>query len=196
MDEDTTGRKHSLDIKLETLTWEEQISVFRIMFPFVGTKAALQEKHFVRGYAYSCRIYAIENQADWTFMKQYLEAALEEYQRSYEETGTPEAIANLLWALCVGYAFSVDGEKEGKEREEYTRSCYETAMLLSGILRESKEYRAFAEYDLALQYFIGMIGNGEGVDFNKAVGAELMKSLVILGNPYAASFVEACESIG
>lgn len=187
MDESKTGRN---------LNWEEQRSVFQTMFPCVSTKTALQEKHFVKGYACSCRIYAMESREEWSSMKQYLEQALEEYQRSYEETGTPEAVANLLWGLCVGYVSSVDGEIPDATRGEYTRSCYETGMLLIGILRESKEYAALAEYYLALQYFIGMVGNEAGVDYNKAVGAELMKTLMILGNSYAVSFVEECNLIG
>ncbi len=159
-----------MDFRFETLTWEQQISVVRTMFPFVSTKAALQEKHFAKGDAYSCRIYAMENREERESMKQYLEQALEEYQRSYEETGTPEAIANLLWALCLGYVTSVDGETVGAEREAYTRDCYETGTLLIGFLKEYKAYEALAEYYSSLLHVIGMDGNGAGVDFNEAVG--------------------------
>ncbi len=156
MDDDIAERNHLIRLKM---SFEEQLSVVRTMFPFVSTKAALQEKHFAKGYACSCRIYAMENREDWTSMKQYLEQALEEYQRSYEEAGTPEAIANLLWALCLGYVFSVDGETAEVTKGEYTQSCYETGMLLIGILREFEEYKALAEYYSALLNFIGMVGN-------------------------------------
>ena len=193
---ETEGESIQEAVQAEELPWEKQMSVMRAMFPFVSAKAALQEKHFTKGYACSCRIFAMENREEWASMKQYLEAALEEYQRSYEEAGTVESVANLLWALCVGYASSVDGETAENAREEYTGSCYETGMLLMGILRESKEYAALAEYYFALQYFIGMVGNKGGVEFNRTVGVELMKALVILGNPYAVSFVEECELIG
>ena len=198
MEADKTGREHKniRRMQVEATTWETRMPVLRTMFPFVGTKTALQDKHFTKGYAYSCRIYAMEKQGDWISMKQYLEQAMEEYQRSYEECGTLESVANLLWALCLGYVSSVDGEIPEVTREEYTQSCYETGMLLIGILRESKEYRALAEYYFALLYFIGMMGNEAGVEFNKAVGVELLKSLLILGNPYAVSFVEECNLIG
>lgn len=184
MDDDKTGRNHrsigrtygetqrdlmQMDSRLENLAWEKQMSVIRTMFPFVSTKAALQEKHFVKGYACSCRIYAMENRDEWSSMKKYLELALEEYQRSYEEAGTPEAIANLLWALCLGYTFAVDVETVGAESEEYIRDCYETGMLFIGILREYKAYEALAEYYNTLLHVIGMDGNGAGVEFNKAV---------------------------
>ena len=170
MEEDKTGSNHRNSGKMygKALTWEEQLTVVRAMFPVVSTKAALQEKHFAKGYAYSCRIYAMERRAEWTSIKQYLEMALEEYQRSYEEAGTPEAIANLLWALCLEYTFSADGESVGVESEEYTRNCYETGLLLVDILREYKAYEALAEYYNTLLNLIGM-GEG-GVDFSIAVG--------------------------
>ena len=171
MDEDKSEGNQRSNGKMfgRTLTWEEQLTVVRTMFPFVSTKEALQEKHFVKGYACSCRIYAMENREEWTSMKRYLEAALTEYQRSYEEAGTPEAIANLLWALCLGYTFSVDGETVGVEREEYIGHCYETGLLLIGILREYKAYEELAEYYHTLLHVIGLDGNGAGVDFSKAV---------------------------
>ncbi|MBE5931553.1 MAG: hypothetical protein E7268_10945 [Lachnospiraceae bacterium] len=153
----------------KTLNWDEQLTVVRTMFPFVSTKVALQEKHFAKGYAYSCRIYAIERQDEWASMTQYLEQALEEYQRSYEETGTPEAIANLLWALCLGYVFFADEEVIGATGYEYTKSCYETGMLLIEILRETKTYEELAEYYYTLLHVIGLDGNEAGVDFCKAV---------------------------
>lgn len=172
MDEDQTESNQRSSGKMygKTLTWEEQLTVVRTMFPFVSTKAALQEKHFAKGYAYSCRIYAMEKREEWASMKQYLELALTEYQRSYEETGIPEAIANLLWALCLGYTFSVDGETVGAESEEYIRDCYETGALLIGILKEYKDYEMLAEYYHTLLHVIGMDGNGAGVAVKKAVG--------------------------
>ncbi len=172
MDAGQTERNHRNSGKLygKTLTWEEQLTVVRNMFPFVSTKEALQEKHFIRGYACSCRIYAMQKREEWTSVKYILAQASEEYQRSYEEAGTPEAIANLLWALCLGYTFSADVETVGVESEEYTRQCYETGKLLVEILREYKAYEALAEYYAMLLHVIGMDGNGAGVDFNKAVG--------------------------
>lgn len=172
MDEDQTESNHRTMgwICGKALTWEEQLSVMRNLFPFVSTKAAMQEKHFIRGYACSCRIYAMEKCEEWESTKQYLETALEEYQRSYEEAGTPEAIVNLLWALCLGYTFSADVETVGVESGEYTRDCYETGRLLIDILRESKEYEALAAYYNTLLHVIGMDGNGAGVDFYKKVG--------------------------
>ncbi len=175
MDEEQTGRKRSSDgsaygerqqnvirreVKLEAFTWEQKIEALRTLFPFVSTKEALQEMHFVRGYACSCRIFAMETREEWESAKQYLEAALEEYQWSYEEAGTPEAVANLLWALCLGYTLSVDGETVGAESEVYTRDCYETGLLLVDILREYKAYEALAEYYKRLLHVIGMDGNG------------------------------------
>jgi hypothetical protein len=164
MDEDKTGNNHRSSEKRfllgKKLTWEEQLTVVRTMFPFVSTKAALQDKHFAKGYAYSCRIFAMERREEWTSMKQYLEPALTEYQRSYEEAGTPEAIANLLWALCLGYTLALDVETVGAESEEYTRDCYETGLLMIEILREYKAYEALAEYYNTLLHVIGMDGNG------------------------------------
>ena len=172
MDEDKTGNndRRIRRVAKTALSWEEQLTVVRTMFPFISTKTALKEEHFVKGYAYSCRIYAMEKREEWVSMKQYLELASEEYQRSYEEAGTPEAIANLLWALCLGYTFSADVEMVGVESEEYTRQCYETATLLIGILREYKVYEELGEYYNTLLHVIGMDGNGAGVDFYKKVG--------------------------
>ncbi len=192
MDEEITRQCNWIGVPAETMEFERKISVFRTMFPFVSTKAALKEKYFAKGYAYSCLVFGMENREAQKAMKQYLEQALEEYQRSYEEAGTPEAIANLLWALCVGYACTAEGET-AVVSTEHTESCYETGMLLIGILREAEEYRALAEYYLALLYVIGMGNNGAGVDFNKKVGVEMMKALVLLGNPYAISFQNECE---
>ncbi len=185
MDEEQTGNKRSggervygklqrnlirRELKIEELPWEQKLLLLRSAFPFVSTKTALTDGHFMRGYACSCRIYAMETREEWESAKQYLETALEEYQRSYEEAGTPEAIANLLWALCLGYTFSADVETVGVEREEYIRDCYETGTLLIGILGEYKAYEALAEYYNTLLHVIGMDGNGAGVDFKKAVG--------------------------
>lgn len=184
MDDDKTGRKHKsigsmygetprdeiqTDFRLENLAWEKQTSVLRSMFPLVSSKTALQEKHFVRGYACSCWIFAMETRKEWESMRKYLDAATEEYQRSYEEAGTPEAIANLLWALCLEYTFAVDVETVGAESEAYTRDCYETGMLLIDILREYEAYEALAEYYYRLLHVIGMDGNGAGVEFSKAM---------------------------
>ncbi|MBR6537677.1 MAG: hypothetical protein IKT67_10815 [Lachnospiraceae bacterium] len=151
-------------------TWEQRLAALRTMFPFVSSKTALTEQHFIRGYACSCRIFAMETRKEWESMRKYLDVATEEYQRSYEEAGTPEAIANLLWALCLGYTFSADVETVGVESGEYTRQCYETAILLIGILREYKEYEALGEYYNTLLHVIGMGGNGAGVDLYKKVG--------------------------
>lgn len=172
MDEDQTERNHRNSGRADwkTLTWEKQIAAVRSMFPFVSSKTAFTERHFVRGYACSCRIFAMETREEWESMEKYLDAATEEYQRSYEETGTPEAIANLLWALCLGYTFSADVKTVGVESEEYTGHCYETGMLLIGILREYKAYEELAEYYHTLLHVIGMDGNGAGVDINKKVG--------------------------
>lgn len=148
------------EVRDRGFTWEQKMEALRRMFPFVSSKAALQEKHFVRGYACSCRIFAMEKREEWNSMKQYLELATEEYQRSYEEAGTPEAIANLLWALCLRYTFSADVKQVGAESETYTGECYETATLLIGILRESEAYEALAEYYNTLLHVIGMDGNG------------------------------------
>lgn len=184
MDDDKIGRKHRssgcvhgetprdemrMDSRMDSVAWEKQMLVLRTMFPLVSTKAALQEKHFVRGYACSCRIFAMETRKEWESMRKYLDAATEEYQRSYEEAGTPEAIANLLWALCLGYTFAVDVETVGAEREACTRDCYETGMLLIDILREYEAYEALAEYYHRLLHVIGMDGNGVGVEFSKAM---------------------------
>ena len=89
MDEDQTGSKHQNNRNVcgKTLTWEEQLSVMRTMFPFVSSKEALQDKHFVKGYACSCRIFAMENREEWTSVKHILTTAITEYQRSYEEDG-------------------------------------------------------------------------------------------------------------
>ena len=172
MDEGQTGISYRNGGRVygKTLTWEERLSVYRTMFPFVSTKAALKEKHFVKGYACSCRIFAMETMEEWESVKQYLEPALAAYQRSYEEAGTPEAIANLLWALCLGYVSSMDGETVGAESEEYTRDCYETGLLLVGVLREHKAYEALAAYYKRLLHVIGMDGNGAGVDLYKTAG--------------------------
>ncbi len=185
MDEDQTERIHRdegrmceepqrnlrlTEFRVGDFTWEQKLEALRMMFPFVSSKTALTERHFIRGYACSCRIFAMETREEWESVKQYLETALEEYQRSYEEAGTPEAIANLLWALCLGYTFSADVETVGVESEEYTRHCYETGTLLIGILGEYKAYEALAEYYATLLHVIGMDGNGAGVDINKKVG--------------------------
>ena len=151
-------------------TWEQKFEALRILFPFVSSKEALKERHFIRGYACSCRIFAMEAEEDSESLGKYLDAAIEAYQRSYEEAETPEAIANLLWALCLGYTFSADVKIVGVESEAYTRHCYETATLLTGILRESETYEALAEYYNTLLHVIGMDGNGEGVDLYKKVG--------------------------
>ena len=172
MDEDQTGRNHrnSGRVIWKELTWEKQIAAVRSMFPFVSSKTAFAERHFVRGYACSCRIFAMETREEWESMENYLDVATEEYQRSYEETGTPEAVANLLWALCLGYTFSADVKTMGVESEEYIRDCYETGLLLIGILREYKEYKALAAYYAKLLHVIGMDGNKAGVDVIKEVG--------------------------
>ena len=146
--------------RIGDFTWGQKLAVHRTLFPFVSSKAALQDKHFLRGYACSCRIFAMETREEWESMEKYLDVATEEYQRSYEEAGTPEAVANLLWAVCLGYTCSADVETVGVESEEYTRNCYETAMLLIGILREYKTYEALAEYYNTLLHVIGMDGNG------------------------------------
>lgn len=151
-------------------TWEQKLEALRILFPFVSSKAALTEGHFVRGYACSCRIFAMETEEEWESMRKYLDTATEEYQRSYEEAETPEAIANLLWVVCFGYTVSADVKTVGVESEEYTRHCYETATLLIGILREYKVYEALAEYYNTLLHAIGMDGNGAGVDLYKKMG--------------------------
>ena len=172
MDEDNTENNHQDNGAMhgKTLTWEEQLSVVRTMFPFISSKVALRDAHFVKGYAYSCRIFAMETREEWESLKRILSLATEAYQRSYEEAGTPEAIANLLWALCLGYTFSTDVETVGVESEEYSRGCYETGMLLIGILREYKEYAALAGYYKTLLHVIGVDGNEVGVEFRKKVG--------------------------
>ena len=170
MEEDETGNTEMTEVQTGTTCWEKQRSMFWTMFPLVSTKEALQEKHFARGYAYSSRLYAMRSRSEWNSMRQYPELALTEYQRSYEETGTPEAIANLLWAVCLGYTFSADVKTVGGEREEYTRDCYETGQLLIEILKEHKEYEALAEYYNTLLYVIGMDSNGAGVEYRKKVG--------------------------
>ena len=172
MDEEQTERIHRNTEKLhgKMLTWEEQLSVMRTLFPFVSTKAALQEKHFVRGYACSCWIFAMETREEREFMKQYLGVALTEYQRSYEEAGTPEAIANLLWCLCVGSFFRAEGELSEGKRREYTKDCYETGMLLIDILREYKAYEELAKYYGTLLNVVGTGGNAVGVERSKKVG--------------------------
>ena len=146
--------------RIGEFTWEQRLAVLRTMFPFVSSKTALTEQHFIRGYACSCRIFAMETREEWELARKYLDAATEEYQRSYEEAGTPEAIANLLWAVCLGYTLSADVETVGVESEAYTGACYETATLLIGILREYKVYEALAEYYNTLLHVIGMDGNG------------------------------------
>lgn len=141
-------------------TWEQRLAALRTMFPFVSSKTALTEQHFIRGYACSCRIFAMETREEWELARKYLDAATEAYQRSYEETGTPEAIANLLWAVCLWYTLSADVETVGVESEAYTGACFETATLLIGILWEYKAYEALAEYYNTLLHVIGMDGNG------------------------------------
>ena len=158
------------EFRVGDFTWEQRLAALRTMFPFVSSKAALTEQHFIRGYACSCRIFAMETKEEWESMRTYLDAATEEYQRSYEEAGTPEAIANLLWAVCLGYTVSADVETVGVESGEYTRHCYETTALLIGILREYKAYEELAEYYTKLLHVIGMDGNGEGVDLYEKVG--------------------------
>lgn len=172
MDEDQTERIYRNEGMMygKMLTWEEQLSVMRTLFPFVSTKAALQEKHFVRGYVCSCWIFAMETREEREFMKQYLDVALTEYQRSYEEAGTPEAIANLLWCLCVGSFFRAEGELSEGKRREFTKDCYETGLLLSGILREYKAYEELAEHYYTLLNVVGAGGTAVGVDCNKKVG--------------------------
>ena len=172
MDEDQTERiyRNAGMMCGKTLTWEEQLSVMRTLFPFVSSKAALQEKHFLRGYANSCRIFAMENREEEALLNQHLEQAFTEYQRSYEETGTPEAIANLLWCLCVGCFFRAVGECPEETRVEYTKDCYETGLLLSGILREYKAYEELAEYYGTLLNVVGTGGNAVEVDRSKKVG--------------------------
>lgn len=192
MTDELTQQNRFFGISMETMELEKKLSLFRIMFPFVSTKEALKEKYFAKGYAYSCLVFGMENREAQLSMNRYLEQALEEYQKSYEEAGSPEAIANLLWVMCVSYACAAEGETAMIDTE-HTESCYETGMLLIGILREAEEYRALAEYYLALLYVIGMGSNGAGVDFNKAVGVEMMKALVHLGNAYAVELAKECE---
>ena len=149
-----------MELRGGNFTWEQKLEALRILFPFVSSKVAMQERHFVRGYACSCLIFSMETEKDREFLGKYLDAATEEYQKSYEEAGTPEAVANLLWAVCLGYTFSADVKTVGVESEAYTRDCYETATFLIGILRDYKAYEELAEYYARLLHVIGMDGNG------------------------------------
>ena len=160
MCEDLQRSLRPTGFRIGEFTWEQRLAALRTMFPFVSSKTALTGQHFIRGYACSCRIFAMETREEWELARKYLDAATEAYQRSYEETGTPEAIANLLWAVCLGYTLSADVERMGVESEAYTGACYETATLLIGILREYKTYEALAEYYNTLLHVIGMDGNG------------------------------------
>lgn len=193
MEEDETGNTEMTEVPAGTTCWEKQRSMFWTMFPLVSTKEALQEKHFARGYAYSSRLYAMRSRSEWNSMRQYPELALTEYQRSYEETKTPEAVANLLWALCVGYVSAVDEDTPEMLSDEDAQSYRETGLLLIDILREFQGYEALAEYYLALQYMIGMSGNRVRVEENKAVGVEMMKLLVLFGNTYATRLAAECK---
>ncbi len=210
------GDLSQMEFEVKPLTWEMLISSFKDMLPLISSEKAMEDKHFAKGYEYSCRIINEVEKAGRTSIEHYLERALEEYQESYMQYGTIESIANTLWALFIGYISFTDEHVERRAeavlygkglkkdfaknyilrevnstdsgwnhaRRDYVKENYEYSMLLLKELKESKDYTQLADYYLALQYLFGMVWNDASEDFNKTIGLELLRSLVLLGNPY------------
>ena len=61
---------------------------------------------------------------------------------------------------------------------------------MQNLLKHSSKYSELGDYYLALQYAWNIVENELPLEFNLRVGAEMMSTLISVGNPYAARFMQ------
>lgn len=88
----------------------------------------------------------------------------------------------------------INAENE-MNKKLYTRDISEVVFYYIRFLKDSAEYANLADYYLALRYVIGMVDTEFGQDLNKAIGIEMMLSILSIGNPYAFKLIEKMLSI-
>ena len=121
----------------------------------------------------------------WTLFIGYMSFADEHVEKRAEAVLYGEGVKKDFAKKYIVREINSTVSDGNLARREYVKDNYENCMLLLKMLKESKEYSELADYYLALQYLLGMVWNDASEDFNKAVGLELIRSLVALGNPYA-----------
>jgi len=63
------------------------------------------------------------------------------------------------------------------------------------VLKKSPKYSNLADYYSALRYIAGIVITDYGQEWNKNIGIEMMKSLKMLGNPYALKFFRGARKM-
>jgi len=83
-------------------------------------------------------------------------------------------------------------EKDAKEaKKELDESSYDEGIKeMQNLLKHSSKYSELGDYYLALQYAWNIVENELPLEFNLRVGAEMMSTLISVGNPYAARFMQ------
>ncbi len=58
-----------------------------------------------------------------------------------------------------------------------------------------KGYFEIADYYNAIRYVFGVVRNELSLELNRAIGHEMLRSLVLMRNPYAEDYIKACDEL-
>ncbi|NOU73440.1 helix-turn-helix domain-containing protein [Paenibacillus sp. LMG 31458] len=90
------------------LTWENVVSMIKVVLPLLVSDKALEDECFAKGYKFTQEIADSFSKADSVIMRSVFERAMDAYAESLEKYETKESAANMLWLIYVQYSLLPD----------------------------------------------------------------------------------------
>lgn len=72
--------------------------------------------------------------------------------------------------------------------EFFTPECEQEINDLLALLKDTNNWSDLAYYYLAMKYFWGFVDNGFSMEYNRRIGAEMLRALGSIGNTFASNF--------
>ena len=79
-------------------------------------------------------------------------------------------------------------ELEAAANEFRTAVSEEEINYLLALLKDTTDWSDLAHYYLAMKYFWGLADNGFSMEYNRRIGAEMLRALGSIGNTFASNF--------
>ena len=136
------------------------------------------------------------------------------FEKALDTGDLPEAAANIMWLILLLWSNMFDAQtmnnimevlnetdqkkrnkavikannintETQKMRAEFIEEMNDTVLSIIKMLKADPEWADLGDYYLGLRYVLGMVDTGLSLEMNKAVGMQMMLSLVQIGNDYA-----------
>ena len=205
----------SINVSIDCNSPKALTELSETIFPLYSSDEAMENHNFQKGFTLSQKI--LESSYNGEILPgNIIGQTFEAYLNAYEESDSPEIIANLLWIIFIWWSqlqdtnkllslqnkmlskklsvkdFTMLREAEDpsitEKKNNFILDFNKIIVELLKALKSEPGWSDLADYYLALRYLAGMVDTELSPEMNAAVGSEMMHSFLELGNRHAFNF--------